>query len=155
MRPYLKNVPAPEATIRDREAIIEDLTRRMKTAKKDSSKVELLRSMYIVLPYVPEIKPDWVDTFDRIAVSPPTEGDLSYLAKTLSDARSIYLLKNRGGKEGVPVKVEPQNPNALPIAIQNIKRTLNTTPDKFNNDILTANTRLDEARLGRSRRAYC
>lgn len=147
LRPYLKNVPAPESTIRDREAIIEDLTRRLKSVKDDSAKVNLLRSMYIVLPYIPEMKPDWIESFDRIAVSPPAEGDLTYLAKTLSDAHSIYLLKNRGGKDGIPVKVDPQNPDALPIAIQNIKRTLNTTPDKFNNDILTANTRLEESRL--------
>lgn len=147
LRPYLKNVPAPEATIRDREAIIEDLSRRLRSTKDDSAKVGLLRGLYLVLPYVPEMKPDWVDAFDRIAAAPPTEGDLSYLAKTLSDAHSIYLLKNRGGKEGVPVRVEPKNPDALPVAIQNIKRTLSTTPDKFNNDILTANTRLDEARL--------
>ena len=147
LRPYLKNIPAPEATIRDREAIIEDLSRRLRTTKDDSVKVGLLRGMYLVLPYVPEMKPDWVEAFDRIAVSPPTEGDLSYLAKTLSDAHSIYLLKNRGGKEGIPVRVEPKNPTALPIAIQNIKRTLNTIPDKFNNDILSANTRLEESRL--------
>lgn len=147
LRPYLKNVPAPEATIRDREAIIEDLSRRLRSTKDDSTKVGLLRGMYLVLPYIPEMKPDWVDAFDRIAASPPTEGDLSYLAKTLSDAHSIYLLKNRGGKEGVPVRVDPKDPDALPVAIQNIKRTLSTTPDKFNNDILTANTRLDESRL--------
>jgi len=147
LRPYLKNVPAPEATIRDREAIIEDLSRRLRSAKDDSAKIGLLQGLYLVLPYVPEMKPDWVEAFDRIAVSPPTEGDLSYLAKTLSDAHSIYLLKNRGGKDGVPVRVDPKNPEALPIAIQNIKRTLSTTPDKFNNDILTANTRLDESRL--------
>lgn len=147
LRPYLKNVPAPEATIRDREAIIEDLSRRLRSSKDDSTKIGLLRGMYLVLPYIPEMKPDWVDAFDRIAASPPTEGDLSYLAKTLSDAHSIYLLKNRGGKEGIPVRVDPKAPESLPVAIQNIKRTLSTTPDKFNNDILTANTRLDESRL--------
>ena len=147
LKPYLKNVPAPEATIRDREAIIEDLSRRLKSSRDDNTKVELLRNMYLVLPYVPEIKPDWVETFDRIAVAPPTEGDLSYLAKTLSDAHSIYLLKNRGGKDGIPVRIETDNPGALPISIQNIKRTLSTISDKFNNDILTANTRLEEHRL--------
>ena len=103
--------------------------------------------MYLVLPYIPELKPDWIDAFDRIAESPPTEDDLSYLAKTLSDAHSIYLLKNRGGKDGFPVRIEPNNPAALPIAIQNIKRELNSTPEKFNNDVLSANTRLAEKRL--------
>ena len=147
LKPYLKNIPAPEATIRDREAIIEDLTRRFRAAKDNNSKSILLRNMYMVLPYIPEIKPDWVDAFDRIAVAPPTEGDLSYLAKTLSDAHSIYLLKNRGGKDGIPVRVDPNDPEALPIAIQNIKRELTSTPDKFNNDVVTANSRLAEGRL--------
>lgn len=147
LKPYLRNVPAPEATVRDREAIIEDLSRRMNSCKNPNDKANYLRNMYVVLPYVPEIKPDWIDVFDKIAVSPPTESDLSYLAKTLSDAHSIYLLKNRGGKEGLPVRVDPNNPHALPIAIQNIKRTLSTTPDKFNNDVMTSNTRLEEKRL--------
>ena len=147
LKPYLRNVPAPEATIRDREAIIEDLSRRMNSCKDLDKKANYLRDMYVVLPYIPEIKPDWIDFFDKIAVSPPTESDLSYLAKTLSDAHSIYLLKNRGGKEGIPVRIEPNNPHALPIAIQNIKRTLSSTPDKFNNDVMTANTRLEEKRL--------
>lgn len=147
LRPYLKNIPAPEATIRDREAIIEDLSRRFRSAKGIENKIDSLRSMYLVLPYIPEMKPDWVDEFDKIAVAPNTENDLTYLAKTLSDAHSIYLLKNRGGKDGIPVRVDPQNPDALPIAIQNIKRTLKTTPDKFNNDVLSANTRLEEGRL--------
>lgn len=147
LKPYLKNIPGPESTIRDREAIIEDLTRRLNSAKNNTTKVNCLRNMYMVLPYIPEMKPDWIDAFDRIAIAPPTDGDLSYLVKTLSDAHSIYLLKNRGGKEGIPVRIEPKNPDALPIAIQNIKRTLSTTPDKFSNDILTANTRLDEGRL--------
>lgn len=147
LRPYLRNVPAPEPTVRDREAIIEDLTRRYRTSKDKKDKVAYLQGMYLVLPYIPELKPDWIEAFDRIAVAPPTENDLSYLVKTLSDAHSIYLLKNRGGKNGLPVRVEPDDPEAIPIAIQNIKRTLSTTPDKFNNDILTANSRLEEGRL--------
>ena len=68
LKPYLKNLPAPEAAIRDREVIIEDLTRRFRSAKDNAAKVNLLRGMYIVLPYIPEIKPDWVDSFDRIEI---------------------------------------------------------------------------------------
>lgn len=147
LRPYLKNLPAPETTIRDREAIIEDLARRFRSSKSQENKIDNLRDMYLVLPYIPEMKPDWVDKFDKIAISPNTENDLTYLSKTLSDAHSIYLLKNQGGPDSFPVRVEPQNPDALPIAIQNIKRELKTTPDKFNNDVLSANTRLEEGRL--------
>ena len=147
LKAYLKNIPAPAATVRDREAIIEDLQRRVDSTKEASTKVDCIRNMFLVLPYIPEVAPNWVGVFDRVAVAPPSEADVSYLVKTLSDAHSIYLLKNRGGKEGIPVRVEKDNPSAIPIAIQNIKRTLNTTPDKFNNDVLSANTRLEENRL--------
>lgn len=147
LRPYLKSIPVPESTIRDREAIFEDFTRRYRTAKDLKTKTDLLRGMYLVLPYMPEITPDWINGFDKIAVAPPNENDLTYLSKTLTDAHSIYLLKNRGGKEGIPVRVEQQNLEAIPISIQNIKRALNSMPDKFNNDVLSANSRLEEGRL--------
>lgn len=147
LKAYLKNVPAPNTTVRDREAIIEDLTRRTNTAKTPSEKIGYLRNMYLVLPYVPDIEPEWIKTFNKASLLPPTDDDVNYLVRTLSEAHSIYLLKNRGGKDGIPVRVEPNNPQALPISIQNIKRSLNTIPDKFNNDIMSANTRLSENRL--------
>ena len=81
------------------------------------------------------------------SITPPQQDDVNYLMQTLQEAHSIYLLKNRGGKDGIPVHIEPDNPDALPIAIQNIKRTLSTIPDQFNNDVLTANTWLDKNRL--------
>lgn len=147
LKAYLKGIPAPETTIRDREAIIEDLSRRISSNEPVESKVNTLRGMYIVLPYVPELKPDWIDRFDKISVAPPQQDDLNYLMQTLQEAHSIYLLKNRGGKDGIPVHIAPDNPDALPIAIQNIKRVLSSIPDQFNNDVLTANTRLDQNRL--------
>ena len=147
LKAYLKLIPAPEATTKDREAIIEDLQRRLNTKTTPQGKAEILRGMYIVLPYVPDIKPEWIDCFEKISVVPPTQNDVNYLIKTLQEAHSIYLLKGRGGREGLPVRVENDNPDALPIAIQNIKRTLNNIPDIFNNDVLTANTWLDKNRL--------
>ncbi|HVI39399.1 MAG TPA: hypothetical protein VM577_01965 [Anaerovoracaceae bacterium] len=147
LRAYLKNIPAPEATIRDREAIIEDLAGRIDTAKNNKEKINNLRNMYLVLPYIPDISPDWVETFERASVVPPKKDDIDYLVRSLSEAHSIYLLKNRGGKDGLPVRIEPENPDALPIAIQNIKRVITSIPDQFNNDALTANTRLNQNRI--------
>lgn len=147
LKAYLKNIPAPEATVRDREAIIEDLSRRMNNSKNDGEKLSYLRNMYLVLPYIPEIEPEWISAFDKASVLPPKAEDVKYLVQTLSEAHSIYLLKSRGGKEGLPVRIEPGNPNALPIAIQNIKRTLSSIPDQFNNDVLTSNTRIEQSRL--------
>lgn len=147
LKAYLKNVSKPEATIRDREAIIEDLSRRMVVAKEKTEKMDCLRNMYLVLPYIPETAPDWVDKFEQAYRVPPHADDISYLVRSLTEAHSIYLLKNRGGKTGVPVRIESDNPTAIPIAIQNIKRVLGNIPDEFNNDVLTANTRLEKQRL--------
>lgn len=147
LKAYIKNIPAPEGTIKDREALIEDLSRRLNTKKDINEKVGYLKNMYLVLPYIPDMPPEWIDQFENLSVTPPKVDDVNYLTKTLSDAHSIYLLKSRGGKEGVPVKVDPNNPEAIPVGVQYIKRVLSTIPDQFNNDILTANTRLEQKRL--------
>lgn len=85
----MKNIPAPEATIRDREAIIEDLQRRLNSRKTPAEKIDVLRGMYLVLPYIPDIRPEWIDCFDKLSVVPPTHEDVSYLVKTLQEAHSM------------------------------------------------------------------
>ena len=147
LKPYLKGIPAPEATIRDREMIIEDLQRRLVSKKGETDKVNMLRGIYLVLPYIPELKPDWIDCFDNLTVVPPTKDDVNYLVNTLQEAHSIFLLKSRGGKEGIPVRVENDNPEAIPISVQNIKRALNSIPEMFNQDVLSANTWLERGSL--------
>lgn len=147
LKPYLKLAVAPEPMVRDREAIIEDLSRRLDGQKDNEDKLDTLRGMYLVLPYIPDHEPEWLSLLERADVLPPSKEDVSYLIKSLNEAHSISLLKLRGGKEGLPVRIEPNNPGALPISIQNIKRKLSSIPDMFRNDALTANTRLDEGRL--------
>lgn len=93
LKAYLKIIPAPEATIRDREVIIEDLQRRLNSRKTLQEKTDVLRGMYMVLPYIPDLKPEWIDCFEKIDVAPPTQNDVNYLIKTLQEAHSIYLLK--------------------------------------------------------------
>ena len=147
LKAYLKGVPSPEPTVRDREAIIEDLSRRVNSRKDNEDQLQILRSMYLVMPYIPQEEPEWLSKFEKIRATPPTEEDINYLVRTLEEAHSIYLLKARGKNEGVPVKIDSSNPEALPIDVQYIKRTLSTIPDQFHNDVLTANTRLEQGRL--------
>ncbi|GHN43266.1 hypothetical protein [Lactobacillus delbrueckii] len=147
LKAYLKNIPAPEDTVKDREALIEDLSRRLNSKKDINEKIGYLNNMYLVLPYVPDVAPDWLDRFEEMLVVPPSVNEVNYLVRSLSDAHSIYLLKSRGGKNGIPMKIDENDPNAIPIGVQYIKRTLKTIPDQFNNDILSANTRLEQNRL--------
>ena len=147
LKAYLKGIPAPEPTIRDREVIIEDLSRRFNSKKDYEAQLSVLRDMYLVMPYIPKEEPAWIERFDKVKVAPPNKEDLHYLIRTLEEAHSIFLLKNRGKKEGLPVRIDANNPDALPIDVQYIKRTLSTIPDQFHNDVLTANTRLEQGRL--------
>jgi len=78
LKAYLKNIPAPEATVRDREAIIENLSRRMNASKTDDEKLNYLHNMYLVLPYIPEIEPEWISAFDRANVLSPNAEDVNY-----------------------------------------------------------------------------
>lgn len=148
LKAYIKNIPAPEDTIKDREALIEDLSRRLNMKRNVNEKIGYLRNMYLVLPYIPEIPPDWIDQFENLSITPPKVDDVNYLAQTLFDAHNIYFLKNRGGKEGISVKYDPDNPGAIPIGVQYLKRELSTIPEVFHESILTANSWLKKNRIG-------
>ncbi len=74
-----------------REAIIEDLTRRLNSSKDVPTKAEYLRNMYLVLPYIPEIQPDWINVFDKIAVAPPKEDDV-WIGYTKLDRKNKVML---------------------------------------------------------------
>lgn len=147
LKPYLKNVPKPNTITVDREALIDDLSRRLDVQKGIDGKMGYLRNMYLVLPYIPENAPDWIENFEKATIVPPTVDDINYLVQTLTNAHSIHLLKSRGGKEGLAVKVEPLNPNAIPVDVQYIKRELNTDTARFNNAVLTANSSLARGQL--------
>lgn len=146
LKPYFKSIPKPELPITNRAAIIEDLNRRLLGSTELDDKAGLLRSIYLVLPHVPDIEPEWLKVFEKVSVT-PTEKDLSYLVTTLADAHGVHLLKQRGGGQGIPVTIEPNNPNAIPISIQYLKRELTQISDQFYADIASANGRLKEGFL--------
>jgi len=142
MKPYLKVVPCPEAPIVEREAIIDDLSRRLASAPDLGDKSNLLRAIYIVLPHIPEEEPEWIKAFERISVC-PNEDDVTYLVKTLSEAHSIHFYKARGG-QGIPIVSDKNNPNAIPISLSVLKREITQIPDQFFSDIGLANGRLKD-----------
>lgn len=145
---YLKNIIAPEPPVKDREIIIEDLKRRIKKSNQFDDKVMTsLQNLLLVLPYIPDDAPNWIDTLDNILVSRPKYDDLVYWVQTLEQAHSISLLKNRGGKTGMPVRVEANNPDAIPITLGNFKRRLNNSRDIFYNSVVSANTWLEDGSI--------
>lgn len=143
---YLKNIPSPEPLVKDREVIIDDLKRYIKPNNIES-KLDYFANLFLVLPYIPDNAPEWVEQFEEIKLADPKDNDASFLVQTLEEAHSISLLKSRGGKRGVPVRVENNNPHAVPIMLETFKRRLNTPSDIFYNAVVAANTRLESGQI--------
>jgi hypothetical protein len=141
---YIKNIPLPIQNVVDREAILEDIIGRLN--KKQGDTLENLKSMYIVLPYIPEIEPEWIKALEESNVI-TKRYDLSYLAKTLTDSHGIYFAKNRDGNTRLGVKYDKDNPYALSVAIQDVRRELTSYRDKFYNNSVNSNSWIGQNKL--------
>jgi len=142
IHPYLSYIPRCMWYAEDRQIIIEDLTNRLRQAGT-VERPEALASVFLALPDVPEETPEWVNAFDRVSVS-PRQRDIAYLLNTLENALPVTL--RRTGDEGanLNVVVRPEDPDALPIAPQYLRRQFNQIPDQYHADVGNANGRLDD-----------
>lgn len=143
---YLKNIPIPDPVVKSREAIIEDLKRHIKVDTVEGMR-DYISNLFLVLPYIPDNAPDWIEEFEKVAIAAPTEDDMVYLVKTLESAHSISLLKSRGGGDIVPVRVERNNPDAIPVSPESFKKRLKNSQDIFYNAVNAANTRFEKGQM--------
>ncbi|TCJ18405.1 hypothetical protein EZJ19_02545 [Parasulfuritortus cantonensis] len=146
VRPYLERLPRPSEARVDQELLVDQLARRFMGAETLADRSQALRSLYLVLPEVPEEAPDWLDAFDRSAVAPTTE-DINLLLQTLERAAPVRFQRLNAGGQGLPVVVRQQDPNALPIAAHHLRRAFGNILDQFDADVGTANGRLDAGTL--------
>jgi hypothetical protein len=143
LRPYLPEVPRPFELVVESAVMIEDLQRRLAHASAAATQASVLASLFLVLPEVPENAPEWLAAFDRISVA-PKRTDLKLLVKTLEAAIPVSLRRGKGSGAVLPVRVEPENPDALAIAPQYLRTEFTKKPDRFFADVGTANGRLNE-----------
>lgn len=144
---YLRNIPKPEELVKDREIIIEDLKNHINMARSVDEKLDYVQNLFLVLPYIPDNAPDWVEEFEKIRIASPKDNAVSFLVRTLENAHNISLLKSRGGKTGIPVRIDKDNINAVPISIESLKKRLSNPTDIFNNKVVAANTRIENEQL--------
>lgn len=146
VRPYLERLPRPPEARLDQELLVDDLARRFMEAETLGDRSQVLRSLFLVLPEVPEEAPDWLDAFDRSAVAPTSE-DINLLLQTLELAAPVRFQRLNAAGQGLPVAVRQQDPNALPIAAHHLRRAFGDILDQFTADVGTANGRLDAGTL--------
>jgi len=146
IRPYLEQRPRPPESRIDTDVIVDDLARRFTEAETLGERSAALRSLFLVLPEVPAIAPDWLDAFDRSAVA-PTNDDINLLLQTLERAEPVRFHRLNAGGRGLPVAVRPDDVNALPIAAHHLRRAFGDVLGQFDAYVGTANGRLNDGHL--------
>lgn len=145
LHPYLDRIPRCLWYGRDRLVLIEDLQAKLEEAAPIDQPT-ILSSIYLVLPDVPEEEPEWLDALSRVSVA-PRKRDVEFLLESLQEALPAALRRAGKGGRAVPVRVDGEDPGALPIAPQFLRRQFNQIPDLWHADIATANGRLEQGAL--------
>ncbi|MDH1700546.1 hypothetical protein [Comamonas terrigena] len=146
IRPYLEQRPRPPESRLDTDVIVDDLARRFTEAETLGERSATLRSLFLVLPEVPAVVPEWLDAFDRSAVA-PTSDDINLLLQTLEHAAPVRFHRLNAGGQGLPVAVRPDDANALPIAPHHLRRAFGDVLGQFDAYVGTANGRLNDGHL--------
>ena len=145
IKPYLDQIPDFKHHEKDRTLILEDVAKKVKDSS-GSDKESAILSIFLVLPDIPDKKPEWVDLFEKVTIAPKSR-DVSYLLDVLDSAVPANLKRANQAGRSIPVKVDQENPDALPISTSYLKREFNKRRDQLFADIGSANGRLNEGHL--------
>ena len=146
VRPYLDNLPRPPEQQVNSDVLVDDLARRFIGAETLGERNAALRSLFLVLPEVPNAAPEWLEAFDRSAIV-PTIDDINILLRTLERAEPVKFHRLNQAGSGIGVSVQQQDPNALPIAQHHLRRAFGDVLGQFEAYVGTANGRLDDGHL--------
>ncbi len=146
IRPYLEQLPRPPDAKVDGDVLVDELARRFAEAETLGDRSAALRSLFLVLPEVPEVAPEWLDAFDRSAVA-PTHEDINLLLQTLERAAPVRFHRLNAAGQGLPVAVRQQDPNAMPIAQHHLRRAFGDVLGQFEAYVGAANGRLNDGHL--------
>lgn len=141
VRPYLSQIPEPPVEGTNRVALVEELTRKVSGASDSEEKGELLSSLFLVLPDIPEDKPDWIDAFERITLA-PKERDIAYLLRVLDGASLANLYKVAGDGKVISVNVGSKDDDLPSFKPHFLKTEFSKIPDQWQASSAVSNGRL-------------
>lgn len=143
IRSYLEGLPVPPSNPPSTNILIDDLVTQLASAKGVQDRSALIRSVFLVLPEIPDLEPDWLEALDRISVV-PEDKDLTLLVTTLERAIPVQFQRvSTSNTSPISVVVRPEDPNAIPIAPHQLRRSFTQISDQFAADIGNANGRLE------------
>lgn len=143
--PYLQGIPEPYQPPKDSKILVDELSRSL-SQKKPTDPARIIRSIFLVLPEISKDKPEWLEALVRVQIA-PKQDDISILIKALKQSNVGDLSKVGKGVKSLPVRVENDNPNALPVHLGNFKKEYTCVFDEWRGEIAGANSKLDQGIL--------
>jgi hypothetical protein len=144
-KPYLTSIPQSPVAFKDRTLIAQEPAKLIRSG--DKSKVgPAITRIFLVLPELTKNEPDWLETLQRVQVTPKSN-DISVLLKSLSTAQVGDLYKVGKGAGAIATKFDSADQNALPIYTGGMKKKFDNSLDEWTAYVGTANAQLDKGFL--------
>lgn len=145
-KPYLPKIPELIGISIDRDILIDDLYNKVNNSKDLEEQKTIISSLFLILPEVPKNLPEWLKHFNSFNIA-PKRNDIVYLVNALEQANPVCLKKVKSGSQTIDVRIDINNPNAIPISPQFLKKEFIQFKDQFFADISNANGRLKSNQL--------
>jgi hypothetical protein len=145
-KPYLQKIPELVGISIDKKILVDDLYNKVNATKDTIEQKNLLSSLFLILPELPKELPEWIKCFERFNIA-PKRNDIVYLVNALELANPVSLKKVKSGSQSIDVRIDNDNPNAIPISPQYLRTEFTQFKDQFYADISTANGRLNTKQL--------
>lgn len=143
--PYLQGIPEPYHPPKNNKVLVDELFCSLYT-KNPTEAGKTIRSIFLVLPEISKDKPEWLEALSRVQVA-PKQDDLSILIKALKQSHVGDLSKVGKGVKALSVRVQNDNPNALPVHLGNFKKEYTCVFDEWRGEIAAANSKLEQGIL--------
>jgi hypothetical protein len=146
-KPYLTCVPELVGIQIDKKVLIDELYQELQQTSNTEEQRNLISSLFLILPEIPNNLPNWLEKFDSIKVA-PKKNDIVYLIDALEKANPVSLNKVTDGSQSLDVKIVGRDvAGAIPISAQFLKSEFTQIKDQVYSDIATANGRLKSNQL--------
>lgn len=145
-RPYMQNIPRLIVLTKEKQILIDEIFGKVRTDTDIESQKINIASLFILLPEVPRNLPEWLDNYTRFNIA-PKKNDIVNLIDALEQANPVQLRRVRRGGDLIAVRIDNEDPNAIPIQPQFLRGQFMQFRDQFYADSATANGRLENRQL--------
>jgi hypothetical protein len=146
-KPYLTCVPELVGIQIDKKVLIDQIYQELQQTNNTEDQRNLISSLFLILPEIPNNLPSWIEKFDSIKIA-PKKNDIVYLIDALEKANPVSLNKVTDGSQSLNVNIVGRDvEGAIPISAQFLKSEYTQIKDQVYSDIATANGRLKNRQL--------